>query len=156
MPHSKARRIAMLFGAAVLLASSIAEAQWVMLARRAVGRVEQMTQTAPATGATYDTAAVILDVPADKVYATVRRMVLAAQGTQGITVTRTDDARMSVEFSKGKEIAGIQVSTIGENLTHMMISSAHPGIPESPTSQIVGRVLAVCKDLNVECSRAQQ
>ena len=143
-------------GMVTLLASSIAEAQWVMLARRAVGRVEQMSQTAPNGGATYDTAAVIIEVPADRVYATVKRMVLAAQDTQGITVTRANDAGMSLEFSKGTAIAGIQVNSIGDGLTHLMISSAHPGTPGSPTTQIVGRIFVVCKELNVECTHAQQ
>ena len=81
---------------------------------------------------------------------------LAAQGTQGITVTRENDANMSVEFSKGTMIAGIQVNSIGDGLTHMMISSAHPGNPSSPTSQIVGRIFVVCKELSVECSHAQK
>ena len=72
-----------------------------------------------------------------------------------ITVTRTDDAKMSVEFSKGTAIAGIQVASIGDGLTHMMISSAHPGVPSSPTTQIVGRVFVICKELNVECTHAQ-
>jgi hypothetical protein len=153
MARANTRGALVVLGIAALLASSIAEAQWVMLARRAVGRVEQMSQTSP-TGATYDTAAVIIDVPADRVYATVKRMVLAAQGAQGITVTRTDDAKMSIEFSKGASIAGIQVASIGDGLTHMMISSAHSGTPNSPTTQIVGRVFVVCKELNVECTHA--
>jgi hypothetical protein len=153
MARPSIRNAVIVLGIAGLFASSIAEAQWVMLARRAVGRVEQMSQTAP-NGASYDTAAVIIDVPADRVYATVKRMVLAAQGTQGITVTRQDDAKMSLEFSKGPAIAGIQVNSLGDGLAHMMISSAHPSTPNSPTTQIVGRVFVVCKELNVECTHA--
>jgi hypothetical protein len=153
---SHVRSTLVALGMAALLVSSVAEAQWVMLARRAVGRVEQMSQTAPATGATYDTAAVIVEVPADKVYATVKRSVLAAGSTQGITVTREDDARMSLEFSRGTQLAGIQVNSLGDNLTHLMISSAHPGIPASPTSMIVERIMAICDDLRIPCQRAQQ
>lgn len=62
-------------GLVALLASSLAEAQWVMLARRAVGRVEQISQQTPqADGASYDSAAVLIDAPADKVYAAVLRV----------------------------------------------------------------------------------
>jgi hypothetical protein len=43
-----------------LLASTVAEAQWVLLARRAVGRVEQMSQQQPNGGAAYDTASVMI------------------------------------------------------------------------------------------------
>ena len=71
---------------ALLAISSVAEAQWVMLARRAVGRVEQMSQQSPqAGGASYDSAAVMLDAPANKVYAAVLR---GLQNAQGITITR--------------------------------------------------------------------
>ncbi|MCC6196884.1 MAG: hypothetical protein IT518_20720 [Burkholderiales bacterium] len=38
------RKAAVLAGAALLALSSVAEAQYVMLARRAIGRVEQMSQ----------------------------------------------------------------------------------------------------------------
>ncbi len=40
--HTSFRAAVVVLGIAALFASSIAEAQWVMLARRAVGRVEQM------------------------------------------------------------------------------------------------------------------
>src|SRR3954447_4132854 len=81
------------------LTSTVAEAQWVLLARRAVGRVEQMSQQSKESGATYDTAAVILEVPADKVYATMKRSLEAARTSQGITIPRVDDANKAIEFS---------------------------------------------------------
>ena len=53
-----------------IFTAELATAQWVMLARRAVGRVEQMSQQSPQQGGpSYDSAAVILEAPADKVYA---------------------------------------------------------------------------------------
>ena len=48
-------RFAIAFGAALLAISSIAEAQWAMVARRAMGRVEQMSQQSQQPGgASYD------------------------------------------------------------------------------------------------------
>jgi len=44
------RTFAIAVGVGLLAISSIAEAQWVMLARRAVGRVEQMSQQSPQSG----------------------------------------------------------------------------------------------------------
>jgi hypothetical protein len=90
--------IAML-GAGAMLASSVAEAQWVMVARRAVGRVEQM--------------------------------------------------------SHGEQIAGIKVSPLGDNLTHMMISSAHTGSQPDASALVLNAVLRVCKDMSVECDSGQ-
>ena len=53
---------------ALLLCAEIAEAQGIMLARRVIGRIEQMSQTSPNGATTYDTASVIVDAPVDRVY----------------------------------------------------------------------------------------
>ena len=99
----------------LLALSSVAEAQWAMLARRAVGRVEQMSQQSPQPGgANYDTtAAVMLDAPADKVYAAVAH---GLRNAQGITITREDPQAMVVQFTNGQQIAGINVAAVGDNL----------------------------------------
>ncbi|MFO1316731.1 MAG: hypothetical protein U1F58_14130 [Burkholderiales bacterium] len=141
-------------GVATLVASSVAEAQWVMLARRAVGRVEQMSQQSPQSGgASYDTAAVMLDAPADRVYAAVLRGVANAQG---IRITREDSGRRLVEFTNGVQIAGIVVNPLSDALTHMMITSAHTGNQPDAAALVLNAVLRVCRDMNVECSQDQR
>jgi hypothetical protein len=148
------RTIAIAFGAALLAVSSIAEAQWVMLARRAIGRVEQMSQQSPqAGGANYDSAAVMLDAPANKVYAAVVRGLQS--NTQGLTITREDPAQGLVQFTNGQQIAGIKVSGLSDDLTHMLISSAHTGSQPNAAAMVLNAVLRVCKDMNVECSQAR-
>jgi hypothetical protein len=145
------RPAVILFGIAALFASSIAQAQWVMLARHAIGRVEQMSQQSQQSGgANYDTAAVMLEAPADKVYATVVRGV---KNAQGITVTREDASAMLVQFTNGQQIAGIKVSGVGDNLTHLLISSAHTGDQQNAAALVMNSVLRVCKDMNVECTQ---
>jgi hypothetical protein len=138
----------------MLLASSVAEAQWVMLARRAVGRVEQMSQpAAQSDGASYDSAAVMLDAPVDKVYAAVLRGV---GGAQGVRITRQDATERVVQFTNGQQIAGIKVSALGDDLTHMLITSAHTGNQPDAAAMVLNSVLRVCKEMNVECSQAKQ
>ena len=140
-------------GCAALLASSqFAEAQWVMLARRAVGRVEQMSQS-QSNGASYDTAAVMIEAPADKVYAAVLRGV---RNKEGIKVTSESADARTVQFSNGTQIAGIKVSPLGDDLTHLMVTSAHTGSQPDAAALVGDSVLRVCKELNVECSRAAQ
>ena len=122
-----------------------------VVARRAIGRIDQMSQTAANANTTYDTATVIVEVPVDRVYETVQRSVRAAQG---ITVTREDPAARRIDFTNGTQIAGIQAISLGDNLTQLMVSSAHSSnAPPSPTSTIVERIVAACKEMNVECSR---
>ena len=154
MTRTRLRSAAMLGGILLLAASSVAEAQWVMLARRAVGRVEQMSQQSPqAGGANYDSAAVMLDAPAPKVYAAVLR---GLQNAQGMTITRQDPTAMLVQFTNGQQIAGIKVSALGDDLSHMMISSAHSGNQPNAAALVLNSVLRVCKDMSVECSQATQ
>ena len=144
-----------IIGSVLLATSGLAAAQWVFLARQAIGRVEQMQQSsqqaAGGVGASYDVATVIVDVPAVKVFDAVKSTL--AKNTE-VRVTKTDDARRSVEFTDGRQIGGIQVNVMGDNLAQLMVSTAHPGIPTSTTSTIVERILNVCKELGVSCQRA--
>jgi hypothetical protein len=154
MKRNRWTPMVVLLGMGALLASSIAEAQWVMLARRAVGRVEQMSQQSPqANGANYDSAAVMLEAPADNVYAAVLRGVGNAQGMR---ITREDAGERLVQFTNGNQIAGIKVSPLGDTLSHMMISSAHTGSQPDAAALVMNAVLRVCKEMNVECSQARQ
>ena len=137
---------------ATLLASSVAEAQWVLVARRAIGRIEQMSQS-QANGPSYDSAAVMIDAPADKVYAAVVRGV---KNAQGISVTSEDPTQRLIQFTNGQQIAGIKVSALGDDLSHLLVSSAHTGSQPNAAALVSDSVLRVCKDMNVDCSRAQQ
>lgn len=153
--NASTSRSKLALGAVLLAVSGLATAQWVMLARHAIGRVEQMQQSAPPTasgaGASYDVATVIVEVAPDKVFDTVQRLL--GKNTE-VKVTRTDAARRSVEFTDGRQIGGIQVNTLGDKLSQLLVSTAHPGITTSTTSTIVERVLNVCRDLGVTCQRA--
>ena len=148
---SRRHRIGIVVAVLALTAwTEVAQAQWVFLARRAVGRIEQMSQTSPKGDTAFDTATVIVDVPVDRVFETVERSIRTAQG---ITITRDDVAGRRVEFTDGTRNAGIQAISLGDNLTQLMVSSAHSTGPNSPTTQIVERIVAVCKEMGVECSR---
>jgi len=148
------RNLAIAIGAALLAISTVAEAQWVMVARHVMGRVEQMSQQSQSPGgASYDTAAVMLDAPSDKVYAAVLR---GLQNAQGLRITREVPAQSLVEFTNGQQVAGIKVSGLGDRLTHMMITSAHTGNQANAAELVLNGVLRVCKDMSVECSQARQ
>jgi hypothetical protein len=153
--HRSRRLRSLCVGGLLLGLSGIAAAQWVFLARQAIGRVEQMQQSsqqaAGGAGAAYDVATVIVEVAAGKVFDTVKSML--GKNIE-LKVTHTDDARRSVEFTDGRQIGGIQVNVLGDNLAQLMVSTAHPGITTSTTSTIVERILNVCKELGVSCQRS--
>ena len=153
MKRSALRLTVVMLGLAALLAASMAEAQWVLLARRAVGRVEQMSQQQDNNGASYDTAAVMLEAPADKVFAAVS----ADCGIARISRSRSEDPGQGlVQFTNGQQIAGIKVSALGDNLSHLLVTSAHSGQQPNAAALVSDSVLRVCREMNVECSKAQQ
>jgi hypothetical protein len=152
MERSMLRLTVVIVGLAALLAASAAEAQWVLLARRAVGRVEQMSQQ-QTNGASYDTAAVMLEAPADKVFAAVQR---GLQNRSDLRITSEDSRQGLVQFTNGQQIAGIKVSALGDNLSHLLVTSAHSGQQPNAAALVSDSVLRVCRDMNVECSKAQQ
>lgn len=88
--------------AGLLLAlAGAAQAQALFVARKAIGRIEQLTQSSPpsapsapsasSAGASYDVATVIVDVAPDKVFAATLRLIgenrLAASRSASLTRT---------------------------------------------------------------------
>ncbi len=151
--QSRLRPACVVAAIVMLLASGFAEAQWVLVARKVVGRVEQMSQSQGGNGASYDSAAVMLEAPADKVWEAVLRGLRG--NTQGISITQQNPDDHLVQFTNGRQIAGIKVSALGDNLTQLLISSAHTGDQPNASVLVMSSVLRVCKEMGVECSPAK-
>ena len=150
--QARSRWFITLLGVAGILVSTTADAQWILLGRRVVGKVEQMSQSQP-NGPSYDTAVVLLEAPPDKVYAAVVRGV---KNAQGITVTKEDAAELLIQFTNGQQIAGIKVSGLGEGVSHLLVSSAHSGTQPDAAKLVSDAVLRVCREMNVICSPAEK
>ncbi len=155
MPQMRVRLSLLALGTLTMLAATAAEAQWALVAKRAIGRVEQMSQQSPqAGGPSYDSAAVMLEAPADKVYAAVLTGV--RNNTRGLTITREDPSALVVQFTNGDQIAGIKVSALSDTVSHLLVTSAHAGSQPNAAMLVMDSVLRVCKEMNVECAPAKQ
>lgn len=151
MSMQRMRRVVVGSGIALLAVSSVAEAQWVFLARRVIGRVETMSQQSKDTGgASYDTATVMLDAAPDKVYDAVVRHVRARAD---LTMTQNDASSMIVQFTNGAQIAGVKVNPMGDNLSQLLVTSAHTASQPNAADLVVDGVLRVCREMNIECAR---
>ena len=93
-----------------------------------------------------------MNVDPARVFDTIKRRIAA---NAAVTVTRIDDARRSIDFTDGTQIGGMQVNTLGDGISQLMVSTARPGGGPSATSTIVERVLSVCSELKVSCQKAQ-
>ena len=150
-------RGALLATVSVVALSAVIDAQAaIFVARRALGRIETMSQqSTKKDGVGYDSAAVMLEAPAKQVYATALTALRRAQA-QGISITREDDTALMVQFTNGQQIAGIKISQLGDKLSHMLITSAHTGSQPNAAALVSDSVLRVCREMNVECSPARQ
>lgn len=142
---------------AVIMLTTVMEAQAaIFLARRAIGRVEQMSQhSQQKDGPSYDSASVILEASGKQVYATAVQALRSATD-RNITITKEDPASLQVQFTNGQQIAGIMISPLGEKLAQMVITSAHNGSQPNAATLVSDGVLRVCREMKVECSRATQ
>jgi len=127
---------------------SSVEAQWVMAARAAKNRVQQMTQKSGNGG--YDVAIVLLEAAPVAVY---EKTVKSLQSHPEITITKNDGKTGRIEIRKGQQVAGFQISPLGDKLTQLVIaSSVSEGSDPSATSLVVDAVLRVCKEVDVKCT----
>jgi hypothetical protein len=136
---------------AIVLApwAGLADAQRMFLAHRPVARTEQTSQKAPDGKTAFDTATVIVGVPAERIYETAEKSPHAAAG---ITTTRDDGPTRRVECTGRTPNAAIQAISLGDRLTQILVSSAHATGPEATTSTIVERFIGVCRKISVECT----
>jgi hypothetical protein len=155
MQQQPMRAATIIVGAVAMLVATAAQAQWALVAKRAIGKVEQMSQQSQqAGGPSYDSAAVMLEAPADKVYAAVLTGV--RNNTRGLKITREDGATRVVQFTNGEQIAGIKVSALSDTVSHLLVTSAHAGAQPNAAALVMDSVLRVCREMNVECAPAQQ
>jgi hypothetical protein len=135
---------------AMLLVTS-ASAQWVMVAKKVSGRVQQMSHK-PASGNGYDVATVVLEAKADKVYATA---LSSLKAHPGIIVTKNNDQQRKIDFTNGQQDASLQANPLGDKLTQLVIASNLTAAQPSATSLVVQGVMKVCAQLKVECTLEQ-
>lgn len=147
-------RLVSFFLTVLLLLSGVADAQMIFLGRKALGKVRQLTgEMKGSQQPGYDVATVVLEARADKVYSTA---VNVMQANKDWTITRKDDKSRSLEFSDGKRTAGVQVSSLDEQLSQLLIVSSVTSGKTDATSLVLNGVLRVCKEMGVHCELAEE
>jgi hypothetical protein len=152
--NSKATRLSVLSAvvigfAATLLPAGPADAQWVFVARKALGRIEQMREGQQSNGRPgYDFATVLLDAPADKVYATALEV---ARKNAAVRVVMQDPAQRRFQIAEGDRTATFNVVHFNDEVSQIMIAGhAGPG-EDSTTTRVVQAILRVCKEMGKHC-----
>ena len=119
------------------------------MARRAIGRIEQLTQPPQGEQPGFDVATVILNADVQNVYATT---IALLRRSQEVHIVAEDAANRTVQFSNGKRSAGITVSDLGTRLSQIVVGSALLPGQDSATLRVVDGILRVCTEMKVVCS----
>jgi hypothetical protein len=148
-----ARRMAVLTAAAGILLTFLpvapADAQWVLIGRRAIGRVHQIAQGATDGKPGLDIASVVLDAPAARVYATMTALV---HKNTAVRIVKEDPAKLEIVVAEGDRTAHLSVIKLGEDLSQLLIvGKAGPG-EDATSSRVLARVLQVCQEMQKQCS----
>lgn len=140
--------------AALLCYTSVAEAQWVLLGRKALGVINTLSsQGREKAGQGYDVATVLLEADADKVYSTAIDLL---KGNPNVTINYREDAGRVIDFTDGKLLVGMKVSKLEDHLSQLLISSVVTSGKPGGTSFVVERVIQVCEKMGVNCALAKE
>ena len=147
-----------LFLAILLFLTGTASAQWVTLGRKAVGKIRQLSSEMQSGGAAgeardsrqtgYDVATVLLEARADKVYDTA---VDILQSKKDWTVTHTDKASRTIQFTDKTISAGLQVTLLDDNLSQILIASTVIPGRRNTVSLAVDSILRICGEMGIHC-----
>lgn len=131
-----------------------AEAQWVLVARHVIGRVQQVSQQQDASEgqsvATQVTqvATVVLDVPAARVYQVATN---ASKHNDKVVVVSNDAASMTIKLKEGDQLATLNVTALNKNVSQLMIVGSAPSGESPQTTRVVNAVMRLCSDLGKTC-----
>ena len=134
---------------ATLLPFVPAQAQWVFVARKALGRIEHMREGQQGGGQpVYDFATVLLDAPADRVFAVALDM---ARKNRTVHVIMQYPAQRRFQVAQGDRTATFNVVPFGDDVSQLLIAGhAGPG-EDATTPRVVEAVLRVCREMGKHC-----
>ena len=135
--------------ATALFLSETAHAQLIFAAHHIEGRIHQMTQDDSSGAPAFQFATVIIDAPANNVYATA---VNVASQNQAVTIVSQDSQNLKLKLSEGSKSASIKVVPLSDNSSEMMISTtAAPQGQDPSTSVAINSIMRICNQLNKVC-----
>lgn len=139
--------------AMALMVPAVAEAQAVFIARKAVQRIHRMTEEGTGGQPGYDFASVVLEAPADKVFAVALER---ARNNRAVRITMSDPGARRLQIAQGDRTATINVVEMGDQLSQLLIAgrTSKAGEPAA-SSEVVAAVMRVCAELKKSCELAR-
>jgi hypothetical protein len=129
-----------------------AQTPWVLIGRAAAHRIQHMREGQQGGQPGYDFAAVILEAPADKVFAVA---LDHARKNTAIQITMVDQAGRRLQVADGSRTATLNVVPLSDDASELYIAgTAAPG-EDSTSSRVVQAVMRVCAEMKKSCELAR-
>ena len=132
----------------MLLPAVSAEAQWVLLARKAAQRIHHMREGGVGGQPGYDFASVVLEVPADRVFAVALER---AQKNRAIHILMSDPVARRLQVAEGDSTATLNVVELNDQVSQLLIAGRSRPDEEPASSQIVAAVMRICAEMGKTC-----
>jgi len=139
------KRTQMFFlGLAILfLFPSVAPGQAVFLARKALGLISHIADHAHG----HETASVLLEADAKKVYAAAERIISEKPENQ---ILSKDETAGVISFRHGDRAITLKVARLQDDLTQILVVSSGGDTPQD-TTYVVDGILRICKEVGAHC-----
>jgi hypothetical protein len=129
-----------------------AQAQWVFVARKAAQRIHHMVEQGQNGHPGYDFATVILEAPADHVFAVA---LDHARRNRAVRITMVDQTGRRLQLAEGDRTATLNVVALNDGVSELMIAGTAGRGEGSSSSQVVAAVMRVCAEMKKSCSLAR-
>ncbi len=147
------RLISVVLAVTLLVIASGTSAQWVFVAKKALGHIERMNHPAANGAVGYDVATVVIQGRPDNVYSAALRAISARPK---LAILRQDPMERTIDFNDGTHVIGLRVSTVNESVVNLFVVTAVTDERDDTESLAVAGVLRVCKELGANCSLAKE
>jgi hypothetical protein len=142
------RKILVMAAVALVLPMASADAQWVFVARKAAQRIHHMSEGGVGGQPGYDFASVVLEAPADKVFAVALER---AQKNRQVRILMADPVARRLQVGEGDRTATLNVVELNEGVSQLLIAGRSKPGEEAASSQIVAAVMRICTEMGKTC-----
>jgi len=127
----------------LFLFPSVVPGQAVFLARKALGLISQIADQAQG----HQTASVLLEADADKVFAAAGRIIGEKPENQ---ILSSDETERSISFRHGGKAITLKVARLQDDLAQILVVSSGGDKPQD-TTYVVNGICRICKEVGVHC-----
>ena len=146
------KKVLAMAAVAFLLPMASADAQWVFVARKAAQRIHHMTEGGVGGQPGYDFASVVLEAPADRVFAIALER---AQQNRAVHILMADPGARRLQVAEGDRTATLNVVELNDQISQLLIAGRSQPGEDATSSRVVTAVMRICAEMKKTCELAR-